>query len=151
MASSLLKALGKLQPQDFAAGTTLIAQGEGPARLFILAEGTLEVVRGDVGVATIAEPGAAVGEMAALLGRPASATVRAKTAVRAYVVSDPNAFFEKSPGVLIEIARTLARRLDDTTAFLAESRHRFAGKDDLVFLEDVFALLGSAHETTGGV
>ena len=139
--SSILKHLGKLKPTDFAAGETLIAQGR-PARLFVLGTGSLEVLRGDVPVATIDEPGAVVGEMAALLSRPASATVRTKTEVSAYVIDDPEKFFEKSPAVLLEIARTLARRLDATTAHLADNRHRFAGAEDMVFLEDVFALLG---------
>jgi CRP-like cAMP-binding protein len=140
---SILKHLGKLRPTAFGAGATLIAEGQGPAKLYVLSSGSLEVLRGDVRVATIDEPGAVVGEMAALLGRPASATVRARNAVTAHVIDDPDAFFEKSPAVLLEIARTLARRLDATTAHLADNRHRFAGKDDLVFLEDVFALLGS--------
>lgn len=140
--SSILKHLGKLKPAGFPAGATLIAEGRGPAKLYVLKTGTLEVLRGDIPVATLDEPGAVVGEMAALLDRPATATVRAKTPVTAYAIDDPEHFFEKSPTVLLEIARTLARRLDATTAHLADNRHRFAGKDDLVFLEDVFALLG---------
>jgi CRP/FNR family cyclic AMP-dependent transcriptional regulator len=140
--SSILKLLGKLKPTDFPAGATLIAEGK-PARLFVLSAGSLEVLRGEMHVANIEDPGAVVGEMSALLGRPASATVRARTPVSAYAIDDPEKFFEKSPGVLLEIARTLAKRLDATTAHLADNRHRFAGKDDLVFLEDVFALLGS--------
>ena len=142
--SPILKHLGKLEPTDFAAGATLIAEGSGTAKLFVLSSGSLEVLRGGMSVATIDEPGAIVGEMAALLGRPASASVRARTPVSAYAIDDPEKFFAKSPAVLLEIARTLARRLDATTAHLADNRHRFAGKDDLVFLEDVFALLGSS-------
>ena len=94
------------------------------------------------------EPGAIVGEMSALLGRPASASVRARTPVTVYAIDDPEKFFEKSPAVLLEIARTLARRLDATTAHLADNRHRFAGAEDMVFLEDVFALLGNGRQTT---
>lgn len=140
--SSILKHLGKLKPTDFAAGATLIAEGK-PAKLYVLSSGSLEVLRGDMSVALLDEPGAIVGEMSALLGRPASASVRARTPVTAYAIDDPEKFFEKSPAVLLEIARTLARRLDATTAHLADNRHRFAGAEDMVFLEDVFALLGS--------
>ena len=140
--SSILKHLGRLKPTDFAAGATLIAEGK-PAKLYVLSSGSLEVLRGDMSVALLDEPGAIVGEMSALLGRPASASVRARTPVTAYAIDDPEKFFEKSPAVLLEIARTLARRLDATTAHLADNRHRFAGAEDMVFLEDVFALLGS--------
>jgi CRP/FNR family cyclic AMP-dependent transcriptional regulator len=142
--SSILKHLGKLKPTDFAAGATLIAEGK-PAKLYVLSSGSLEVLRGDMSVALLDEPGAIVGEMSALLGRPASASVRARTPVTVYVIDDPEKFFEKSPAVLLEIARTLARRLDATTAHLADNRHRFAGAEDMVFLEDVFALLGSGR------
>ena len=145
--SSILKHLGRLKPTDFAAGATLIAEGK-PAKLYVLSSGSLEVRRGDMSVALLDEPGAIVGEMYALLGRPASASVRARTPVTVYAIDDPEKFFEKSPAVLLEIARTLARRLDATTAHLADNRHRFAGAEDRVFLEDVFALLGSGRSTT---
>ncbi|MEO8756925.1 MAG: cyclic nucleotide-binding domain-containing protein [Devosia sp.] len=147
MAPPLLKHLSRLTPAAFAAGATLIAEGAATPALFVLATGTLEVLRAGEVVATLAEPGAVVGEMAALLGRSASATVRAKTAATAYIIDDPERFFEKSPAVLLEIARTLAQRLDTTTDFLVQSRHRFAGQEDMAFLEDVFALLGAEPTT----
>ena len=146
MASPILKHLSRLAPSSFPAGATLIAEGDGAPPLYVLDSGTLEIFRNGVSVASISEPGAVVGEMAALLGRPATATVRAKGKVSAYLVADPEKFFEKSPAVLLKIARTLAHRLDTTTAFLVESRHRFAETQDMEFLDDVFALL-SAHDT----
>src|SRR6185369_10843606 len=87
--SSILKLLGKLKPTDFAAGATLIAEGSSTAKLYVLSSGSLEVLRGEMSVATIDEPGAIVGEMAALLGRPASASVRARTPVTVYAIDDP--------------------------------------------------------------
>src|SRR6185369_12177014 len=86
--SSILKLLGKLKPTDFPAGATLIAEGSATAKLYVLASGSLEVLRGDMSVASIDEPGAIVGEMSTLLSRPASATVRARTPVSAYAIDD---------------------------------------------------------------
>ena len=141
--SAIFKHMGRLAPTAFADGETLIAEGAAEPHLYVLEHGTLEIVRDAVTVASIDEPGAVVGEMAALLGRPATATVRARGPVSAYLVADPDEFFRKSPAVLLKIARTLAHRLDATTAFLVESRHRFAGREDELFLEDVFVLLQS--------
>jgi CRP/FNR family cyclic AMP-dependent transcriptional regulator len=142
MASPTFKHMS-VTPTAFAAGETLIAEGDGAPPLYVLDSGTLEIVRNGVPVTSITGPGAVVGEMAALLGRPATATVRAKGPVSAYLVAEPEKFFEKSPAVLLKIARTLAHRLDATTAFLVESRHRFAGREDELFLDDVFVLLQS--------
>ena len=142
MSALILQHLAHLTPAAFPAGANLVTEGANSRQLHILVTGTLEVVRDDVAVATLADPGAVVGEIAALLGRPASATVRAKTAVTAHVVAEPLAFLEQNPALLLEVARTLAARLDATTAFLVASRHKAGDADDLEFLEAVFSLLG---------
>jgi CRP/FNR family transcriptional regulator, cyclic AMP receptor protein len=150
MASPIFKHLS-VTPTAFAAGETLIAEADAAPPLYVLDRGTLEIFRNAVLVASISEPGAVVGEMAALLGRPATATVRAKGPVSAYRVADPEKFFEKSPAVLLKIARTLAHRLDATTAFLVESRHRFAETQDMQFIDDVFALLSASSHAEGKI
>ena len=142
MSALILQHLAQRAPTSFPAGATLVAEGSTARRLLVLVSGTLEVVRDDIAVATLAEPGAVVGEIAALLGRPASATVRAKTAATAHVVAEPLQFLEQNPALLLEIARTLATRLDATTAFLVASRQKAGDTDDLDFLEAVFSLLG---------
>ena len=47
----------------FAAGTVLLAEGTKSGCLYVLAEGTLEVARGETQVAVISEPGSLFGEM----------------------------------------------------------------------------------------
>jgi CRP-like cAMP-binding protein len=142
MSALILTHLAPRTPTAFPAGATLVTEGSTARKLYVLVSGTLEVVRDDIAVATLSTPGAIVGEIAALLGRPASATVRAKGAVTAHVVADPEPFLAQNPALLLEIARTLATRLDATTAFLVASRQRAGETDDLEFLEAVFSLLG---------
>jgi CRP-like cAMP-binding protein len=140
--SAILTHLAHLTPTGFPAGASLVTEGAPAGKLFVLVSGTLEVFRDEIPVASLNTPGAVVGEIAALLGRPASATVRAQNAVTAHVVADPDRFLAQNPALLLEVARTLAARLDATTAFLVQSRHRFDGEDDLDFIEAVFSLLG---------
>ena len=53
--------------------------GRRPGRLFVLAAGTVEVLRGDTRVALISDAGAVFGEMSILLNTPHTATVRTVT------------------------------------------------------------------------
>ena len=78
MASVLALVTG--QPtHTLAPGELLIAAGEAGGELYVLERGRLSVEREGVPLATIAEPGALIGEMSVLLGVDHSATVRAET------------------------------------------------------------------------
>lgn len=57
-------------------GTVLLTEGSTSGQLYVLSEGSVEVLRGDTQVAVIGEPGAVFGEMSVLLNRPHTATVR---------------------------------------------------------------------------
>ena len=59
------------------AGAVVIHEGGTTGHLYVLIEGRLEVLKGDTVVASIAEPGAVLGEMSVLLDQPHTATVRA--------------------------------------------------------------------------
>jgi len=87
MASILDKCAGAPRKQ-FAPGTVLLAEGETSGRLYILAEGRVEVVRGDTQVAVIGDKGSVFGEMSVLLSRPHTATVRAMTPVTVFAFDD---------------------------------------------------------------
>ncbi len=94
------------------AGTTVINQGRRHSEGYAVSEGTAEVlVDGEV----VAEIGAGemFGELALLDGAPASATVRAKTAMSLMVI--PNNHFDQimddNPAMVKEIAKELAGRL----------------------------------------
>ena len=69
MALILEKCAGVSRKQ-FAPGTVLLSEGETSGRLYVLAEGSVEVLRGDTQVALIGEAGSVFGEMSVLLNRP---------------------------------------------------------------------------------
>ena len=64
--ASILDTCGGAQRQDFAPGTILLSEGETSGRLYVLAEGTVEVLRGDTQVAIIKGAGSIFGEMSVL-------------------------------------------------------------------------------------
>ena len=63
--------------RSVAAGAEVLHEGGRTGHLYVLIEGRLEVIKGDAVVASIAEPGAVLGEMSVLLDTPHTATVRA--------------------------------------------------------------------------
>jgi CRP/FNR family transcriptional regulator, cyclic AMP receptor protein len=111
-------------------GTLIIHEGGTTGHLYVLIEGRLEVIKGDTVVASIAEPGAVVGEMSVLLDQPHTATVRAASDSTVYEFSDAAAFLRDKPEVALLIARLLAQRLNVATTYLADIMHQYSGRGD---------------------
>src|SRR5215471_19179637 len=87
--------------QNVAAGETILHEGGRTGRLYILMDGRVEVVRGDVVVASIAEPGAIFGEMSVLLEQDHTAAVRAATDAKVYRIDDAAGFLRNQPEVAL--------------------------------------------------
>jgi CRP-like cAMP-binding protein len=83
------------------AGSALVEQGDLPSDLFVIENGTVEIVRDDEVLATLG-PGQLVGEMAVLRGERRMATVRAADDVTAVAVAatDLAAMTEEMPEVV---------------------------------------------------
>jgi CRP/FNR family transcriptional regulator, cyclic AMP receptor protein len=112
------------------AGTLIIHEGGSTGHLYVLIEGRLEVIKGDAIVASIAEPGAVVGEMSVLLDAPHTATVRAAADSLVYEFDNAASFLRDQPAVALLIARMLAQRLNVATTYLADIMHQYAGHGD---------------------
>jgi CRP-like cAMP-binding protein len=110
-----------------AAGDLILHEGGRTGRLYILIEGRVEVVRGDVVVASIAEPGAIFGEMSVLLEQDHTAAVRAATDATIYQIDAAAHFMRDRPEVALLVAQLLARRLYVATTYLADLRRQYAG------------------------
>jgi CRP-like cAMP-binding protein len=108
-------------------GATLLAEGERSGRVYALAEGRLEILRGDTQVTVLDEPGSIVGEMSVLLDAPHTATVRALGEAKVHVAENAAAFFESRPELSWLLARLLARRLNAGTTYLVDLKRQFAG------------------------
>jgi len=113
----------------FPTGATLIEEGSDPTRMFILVSGSVTIERDDVPFARIDTPGSIFGEMSVVLGRPATATVRATTDVEVRVAEDPEAFLTERPGAALIVLRTTAARLDGLTQYLVDVKSQFAGEE----------------------
>jgi len=122
----LLALAADLPVEPFEAGDVLIEQGTDPGRLLILGSGAVTVERNGIPVAWIDAPGAVFGEMAAVLGKGATATVRAASAGHVHVSSDPEAFFMERPEATLAVLRTTAGRLDGMTQYVVDIKSQFA-------------------------
>jgi CRP-like cAMP-binding protein len=138
---SILAALRDHPVRHFAAGETVLAQGDCTGLLYFLIEGTVEVVKDDVTVATATEPGAVFGDLSALLGVPHTAAVRAVRASRFHVVTDSRAFLEQTPPACLHLCELLARRLDAVNKYLVDVKQQFAGHDHLGMVDGVLDTL----------
>jgi CRP-like cAMP-binding protein len=141
-------------------GQLLMSQGSPPDRLLVLRSGAVTIERDGVPVARTDTAGAVFGEMSVLLGRPATATVRASTTVTVHVIDDPMSFFVSRPGVALAVLRTTAARLDGMTQYLADVKQQLAGEeghlgmvgrilDTLVHHQPPPATTGSARDPEG--
>jgi len=129
----------------YPAGAEVIREGEAHGLLLVLVEGAVEVSREGTVVAMIDEPGSVVGEMSALLGGPAMATVRCVGGCTFHRSDDPRSFMSEHPGVALTVAAMLARRLRTITGYLVDLRRQYADRGDHLGMVDV-VLESLAHQ-----
>ena len=114
-----------------AEGAVLIREGEAHGRMFVLVDGALEVVREGTRLTVVDTPGAVLGEMSALLGGAATATVRALRDSRLRRSDDPLEFLDAHPSATRTVATMLARRLETMTGYLLDLRRQYGDRDNL--------------------
>lgn len=140
--ADLLTHCSELPRRTIEAGATIIEQGAAGGAVLVLVEGTVAVERDGTRLAVIDTPGALLGEMSTVLDRPASATVRAVSDTTVLEAADGAAFLHEHPEVLMEVARTLATRLDNLTGHLVDVKRQYARDDGhLGMLDDVLSTL----------
>ena len=128
--------------ETFKAGMVLISEGGEDRKLFVLSEGQVEVLRKDTQVSFVDEPGSLFGEMSVLLDMPYSASVKALSDVKAYVIDDPIQFLGSQAEIALELAALLARRLYYTTSYLVDLQQQAAGRrEDLDMVDKILAQL----------
>jgi CRP/FNR family transcriptional regulator, cyclic AMP receptor protein len=124
--------------RNVSAGALVIREGGTTGHLYVLIEGRLEVLKGDTVVASIAEPGAVLGEMSVLLDQPHTATVRAAGDSTIYEFSDAASCLREQPELALLIARLLAQRLNVANTYLADLKRQYAGHGNhLAMIGDV--------------
>ncbi len=127
--------------KTFAAGETVIEQGNHTGALYVLTAGSVQVVKDGIIVAKSADPGAIFGDLAALLGVPHTAEVRTLTASTFHVVTDARAFLRDNPSLCLHLCELLARRLDSVNKYLVDVKKQFAGHDHLSMVDEMLDTL----------
>lgn len=142
------------------AGDLLIEEGSAVAGLMVLEAGEVVIEHDGVPFARVDTPGAVFGEMSVVLGRPATASVRAVTDVRLRVADDAIAFLIDQPGAALHVLRTTASRLDGMTRYLVDVKRQYADAeghlgmvdqilDTLLHHQGPSASTGSARDPEG--
>jgi CRP/FNR family transcriptional regulator, cyclic AMP receptor protein len=73
---------------------------------------------------------------------PSSATVKALSSVKAYVIDDAITFLGGQPEIALYVATLLARRLYYTTSYLVDLQQQTEGKrEDLDLVDKILAQL----------
>jgi CRP/FNR family cyclic AMP-dependent transcriptional regulator len=111
--------LGSLPVVTYQAGENVLTAGSRSGQLLILKTGAVAIVKGDIEIAKVSEPGAVVGELSALLDQPHTADVRALETSQ-FHVADASSLLGKDPAALLYVAAILARRLDSANQALIE-------------------------------
>jgi CRP/FNR family transcriptional regulator, cyclic AMP receptor protein len=123
---SVLERLSEHPLRVFEAGDVVLASGSETGRLLVLSRGAVDVVKNEVYITRVTEPGAVFGDMAALLGQPHSADVLAVQTSSFYVIEDAEAFLKAEPWAALYLAVVLAGRLDEVNRLLIDAGTRLA-------------------------
>lgn len=140
----------------FTAGHTVFTEGDDSQDLYILAAGSLDVLKGNQKIATISTEGTLFGEMSFFLGIRRTSSVRTRTDVVAYRIPKDSItpFLQEFPGVVMDIIRVLSRRLDETSQILSGLKELCDQLPDAVLITDKDGRLlswnAAAEELYGG-
>ena len=124
--------------RTFRPGETILTEGDDSRDMYILAEGQLDVLKGNKKIWEITEKGAIFGEMSFLLRAKRTATVKARTPVTVLHIPAPDidGFLNNHPEVAVEIARLLASRLGEASQIVYGFREFCDQLPDAVLLAD---------------
>jgi len=127
--SDIFDILKGREVRRYSPGQNVLQQGDETGCLFFLIEGSVDILKDNVRVASASEPGVVFGELAAILGVHHTATVRAVTESSFFVVEGAADFLKSSPEMSHFICKLLARRLDSINCYFVEVKKRFEGHE----------------------
>jgi CRP/FNR family cyclic AMP-dependent transcriptional regulator len=134
--ATVLEICKTLPQRIFDSGQVVMAEGVTDGVLYVLVEGAVEILKGDVQINTVADPGAFFGEVSVLLGLPHMATVKTLQRSIFYVADDPAAFFRSNPEIALAVAALLAKRLHFVTTYLIDLKRQFESHGSHLALVD---------------
>ncbi len=134
--TSILELCTGLPTQEVAPGTVLLREGERTGRLYFLISGRIDILKNDVPINTVTEPGAVFGEISVLLNAPHMATVRAQEDSKVHVVEHAEAFLQSHSKVNYHLSKLLAQRLQGVTGYLVDLKKQFADQGNHLAMVD---------------
>lgn len=130
--------------QIYSPGDLIFKEGDNSQDLYILVTGQITILKGNIPLTEIVEPGSIFGEMSFLLRHNRTATVRAHTEVTAVKIPSDriSEFLEEFPAVASKLSIELAERLYETTTILYGLRE-FCDllPDAVILVNDQFRVL----------
>ena len=126
----LIQHCQSLPQVNLEAGSTLLTEGDRTGKMYVLAEGEVEIRKQDFVIARVSDPGSVLGEISALLNIPHMATVVATRESRFYRIDDHAAFLGSNSAACYPIAVLLAQRLHSVTNYLTDIKEQFRDKAD---------------------
>ncbi|MCP5363627.1 MAG: Crp/Fnr family transcriptional regulator [Hyphomicrobiales bacterium] len=132
----ILDFCGGLPERMVPAGETLLTEGEETNKLYILIDGQVEILKGEIQVDVHSDPGAVFGETSVLLDVPHTASVKTQEPSRLYIVEDASAFLQAHPDIAYFVAKLLARRVHRVTRYLADLKEQFSHYADHMGMVD---------------
>jgi CRP/FNR family transcriptional regulator, cyclic AMP receptor protein len=122
------KSLASLPVTVFEEGQTVLAAGSTTGQLYILRQGSVEIIRDGQQIATVSEPGAVFGELAIILDKPHTADVRALERSE-FHVAKASSLLGENVAALLYVSALLARRLDAANEVIVDVKKELgAGK-----------------------
>lgn len=124
--------------KSYKRGQIILLEGDDSQDLYILVSGELEILKGNKKISEIGETGSLFGDMSFLLRSKRTATVKAKSDVKALCIpkEEITAFLREYPDVAREIAKLLAKRLDETSQIVHGLKELCDQLPDAVLLTD---------------
>jgi len=111
-----------LEIREFEEGMAILAEGEINSNVFLLKQGAVSISIGGEEICRVCTPEAIFGEVSALIGVEASATVKAVEPTSFWVINDFRSYMAQNPGFALSIAEELARRLSNMSLNFIELR-----------------------------
>lgn len=139
--TTLLAFSNRLPAVSVPAGEVLLPEGGRTGLLFILLEGSVEIVKSEVQVEVVSDPGALFGEISALLDLPHIATVKTLSPARVVRIEDAATFLQANPDLSLEVAKLLAERLVNVVGYLVDLKRQFEGHGHLGMVDQVLETL----------
>ncbi len=132
----VIKECEGMPERRFAAGEVVMEEGGRGGCLFILVEGSVEILKQDFQINTVDSPGSMFGDVSVLLGLPHMATVKTLEASRFLVAENALDFLRGNPEAHLHLSKLLAKRLQSVTNYLVDLKSQFEDQDDHLGMVD---------------